>query len=416
MQHLSDREFYDQFAARGVTYSMARGKPAPEQSDISMPLLDVLDSDSDPFDGSLDCRNYGGLMGIPSARAFFGEYLNVPADQVIVGGGSSLQLMFDTISRAMLFGFMDEKPWSKLDSVAFLCPVPGYDRHFAICEAMGIEMIPVPMTPDGPDMDVVEELIGTRPDIRAMWCVPKYSNPQGYTYSDETVRRLVALEPVAPDFRLLWDNAYAEHHLFDDPADQDQLLDIRVAAEEAGKPDIYLQFASTSKITFAGSGISCIAASEANINDAVHVMSFQTIAYDKMNQLRHVRFFGDVEGLRAHMRQHAAILRPKFELVERVFSRELSDVPGVSWTKPRGGYFVSFQAPTGCALRIVELARDAGVTLTGAGAPFPHGHDPDDSNIRIAPTYPSLEELEEALQLFCVCVRLAAAERDVHEG
>ena len=403
---------YDETRARGLALNMARGKPAKAQLDLSMPLLDVLSSDADctSADGT-DCRNYGVLDGLPEAKAFMAAMLDDEADNVIVFGNSSLNIMYDAVARSWAFGALGSKPWCTLDSVKWICPTPGYDRHFGVTEAFGIEMIPVPMRADGPDMDEVERIAAADASVKGIWCVPKYSNPGGVTYSDEVVERLAAMECAAEDFRIFWDNAYCVHHLHDNVAEQDQLLDIGKACVKAGNPHRYYKFASTSKVTLPGAGISAMAASPENIAEVKRRMGAQAIGYDKLNQLRHVRFLHDAEGLAAHMAKHAAILRPKFELVGAKLEEGLAEVGGCAWSYPRGGYFVSFDAPEGCAKRIVELAKGAGVTMTGAGATFPYQRDPRDANVRIAPTMPSVEELSEALDVFVTCVKLAYVEK-----
>ena len=333
----------------------------------------------------------------------------IPAENVIVYGNSSLSIMYDTISRCVTHGVMGSTPWCKLDQVKFLCPAPGYDRHFAITELFGIEMITIPMTPEGPDMDLVEKYVSEDPAVKGIWCVPKYSNPQGYTYSDETVRRFAALKPAAKDFRIYWDNAYSIHDLYDD--NKDELLEILSECEKAGNPDMVYEFSSLSKVTFSGAGIAAFASSKANVEETKKFMSIMTIGYDKINQLRHVRYFKNVEGLQAHMKKHAAILRPKFEAVLGILDRELGDLGIGEWTRPRGGYFISFEAMEGCARAIVAKCKEAGVVMTGAGATFPYGKDPKDSNIRIAPTFPNAEELAAAAELFVLCVKLVSVEK-----
>ena len=397
--------------ARGLSLNMARGKPAKAQLDLSMPLLETITTLEDcvSTDGT-DCRNYGVVDGLPEAKALMASMLDDDPENVIVFGNASLNIMYDALARCWSFGTLGSTPWSKLETVRWICPVPGYDRHFGVTEAFGIEMIPVPMTDEGPDMGEVESIAAFDENVKGIWCVPKYSNPGGITYSDEVVRRLASMVCAADDFRIFWDNAYCVHHLFDDAAEQDQLLDIGHACVEAGNPDRYFKFASTSKVTFPGAGISALAASPANVVEIKKRMGVQTIGHDKLNQLRHVRFLKDAEGLAAHMAKHAAILRPKFELVNRKLEESLADVGGCSWSKPRGGYFVSFDAPESTAKRIVALAKEAGVTMTGAGATFPLKQDPRDSNIRIAPTLPPLEELDEAMDVFACCVKLAYAE------
>lgn len=407
---------YASFKARGLALNMARGKPAAEQLDLSMPLLSTVTTVEDcrAEDGT-DCRNYGVLAGLPEAQRLMAVLLDDDPENVIVFGNSSLTVMYDTLARCLDFGTLGSTPWCQYEQVRWLCPVPGYDRHFGVTEAFGIEMIPVPMNDDGPDMDTVECLVAEDASIKGIWCVPKYSNPGGVTYSDEVVRRLASMECAADDFRIFWDNAYCVHHLFDDVSEQDQLLDIAEACAEAGNPDRYFKFASTSKITFPGAGVAAMAASPENIAEAKQHLNAQMIGHDKINQLRHVRFLRDAEGIAAHMRKHAAILRPKFALVERKLTEGLGELGIATWTHPRGGYFVSFDAPAGCAKRIVALAKEAGVTLTGAGATWPHGEDPHDANIRIAPTLPPIDELEVALDVFVCCVKIAALEKLIAE-
>ncbi|WP_080803354.1 aminotransferase class I/II-fold pyridoxal phosphate-dependent enzyme [Arabiibacter massiliensis] len=398
--------------ARGLALNMARGKPGADQLDLSVPMLGLLATAEDcrAEDGT-DCRNYGVLDGLPEAKRLMAAMVEEDPDNVVVGGNSSLTLMYDAVARCWSFGVLGSAPWCRLETVKWLCPAPGYDRHFGITEAFGIEMIPVAMTADGPDMDEVERLVAGDASVKGIWCVPKYSNPGGATYSDDAVRRLAAMECAAEDFRIFWDNAYCVHHLYDDAAEQDRLMDIGAACREAGNPDRYFKFASTSKVTLPGAGISAIAASPGNIAEIKARMGAGTIGYDKLNQLRHVRFLRDAEGLAAHMARHAAILRPKFDLVDAKLEEGLAEVGGCSWSRPRGGYFVSFDAPQGCAKRAVALAKEAGVTMTGAGATFPYKRDPRDSNIRIAPTLPPLEELAEAMDVFTTCVKLAYVEK-----
>ena len=403
---------YGEIKARGLALNMARGKPAKAQLDLSMPMLEAVETleDCTAADGT-DCRNYGVVDGLPEAKELLAPMLDDEPENIIVFGNASLNIMYDTVARCWMFGTLGSTPWGKLDAVKWICPSPGYDRHFGVTEAFGIEMIVVPMNEDGPDMDEVERIAAADPAVKGIWCVPKYSNPGGVTYSDEVVRRLASMECAAEDFRIFWDNAYCIHHLFDDEADQDQLLDIGAACAEAGNPDRCFKFASTSKVTFPGAGISGLAASPANIAEIKKRMGVQTIGHDKLNQLRHVRFLKDADGLAAHMAKHAAILRPKFQLVNRKLKEGLAEVGGCAWSNPRGGYFVSFDAPEGTAKRIVSLAKEAGVTMTGAGATFPLKQDPRDSNIRIAPTLPPLEELDEAMDVFTCCVTLAYAEQ-----
>ena len=408
-------EKYEQFKARGLSLNMARGKPSAAQLNICMGMMDVLSSSDDlTCEDGTDCRNYGVLDGIPEAKRLLGDMMEVPADNIIIYGNSSLNVMYDTISRCMTHGVMGHTPWCKLPVVKFLCPVPGYDRHFAITEHFGIEMINVPMTPEGPDMDMVERLVESDSAIKGIWCVPKYSNPQGYSYSDETVRRFARLHPAAEDFRIFWDNAYCIHHLYDD--ERDEVLELLDECRKAGHPDMAFKFASTSKVSFPGSGISAIAASLNNLEDIRRQLTCQTIGHDKVNQLRHVRYFGDIDGMREHMRRHADIMRPKFEVVDEILTRELGDCGIGSWTKPRGGYFVSFESLEGCAKAIVALCKKAGVILTGAGATYPYHKDPHDSNIRIAPSYPPIEDIVTASELFSLCVKIVSLKKLISEN
>ena len=401
---------YADAKAKGLKLDMSRGKPAKSQLDLANDMITVLDSDTDyTCEDGIDCRNYGGLEGITEARRLMADVMGVPADQVIVCGNASLNIMYDTIIRSMALGVMGETPWCKLDKVKFLCPAPGYDRHFAITEHFGIEMIPVAMTENGPDMDVVEEYVNNDPAVKGIWCVPKYSNPQGISYSDETVKRFAALKPAAKDFRIFWDNAYCIHHLYDDV--QDEILDIISECEKAGNPDIVYQFASTSKVSFAGGGISAIAASKANLENIKKSMTIQTIGYDKVNQLRHVKYFKNLDGIKAHMRKHADMMRPKFEAVVSCLESELGGLEIGSWIKPRGGYFITFESMEGCAKAIVAKCKEAGVVLTNAGACFPYGNDPKDSVIRIAPSFPTPEEMAQATELFVLCVKLVSVEK-----
>lgn len=402
---------YEKYCALNLELNMARGKPSPEQLELSMPMLDCVNSTSDyrAADGT-DCRNYGVLAGLPEARTFIASMLDVAPEQVIVCGASSLNVMFDTIARAWISGLGGQLPWSKLDSVKFICPVPGYDRHFAICEHFGIEMIPVELGEDGPDVAEVARLVAD-PAVKGIWCVPQYSNPCGYTYSNEVVRGLATLEPAASDFRIFWDNAYAVHHLYDDPAQQDHVLNIIDACADADHPDMVFEFCSTSKVTLPGAGISAFVSSVANVDEMLAAMGAQTIGFDKLNQLRHVRFLEDAEGVAAHMSKHAELLRPRFEKVLEIFDEDLGGTGIGTWTRPRGGYFISFTGLDGTAKATVAKAKDAGVALTGAGATWPYGNDPHDSNIRIAPSFPSIEELEQAARIFTVCARMTALEK-----
>ena len=403
---------YAEIKAQGLALDMSRGKPAADQLDLSMGLMDVLSSSADlKCETGVDCRNYGVMDGIPEAKRLLGEISEVSPENIIIYGTSSLNVMFDTVARSMTHGVMGNTPWCKLDKVKFLCPVPGYDRHFKVTEFFGIEMINVPMTPQGPDMDMVEKLVSEDPAIKGIWCVPKYSNPQGYTYSEETVKRFARLKPAAPDFRIYWDNAYSVHHLYDGEEKQDFLLEILEECAKAGNPDIVYKFTSTSKISFPGSGIAALAASKANLDDIRKYITVQTIGHDKLNQLRHVKFFKDLEGVHAHMKKHAAILRPKFEMVEATLEKELGGLGIGEWTTPKGGYFISFESLDGCAKKIVAKAKEAGVVMTGAGATYPYGKDPKDSNIRIAPSFPPIDELAKAAEVFVVCVKLASVEK-----
>ena len=401
---------YEEAKAQELKLDMSRGKPSPSQLDMERDFLEVIRSNTElKTSTGVDCRNYGLLDGIPEAKKLMADMIGVSEDKIIVFGNSSLNIMYDTVARSMLFGVLGSTPWCKLDKVKFLCPVPGYDRHFAITEHFGIEMINIPMTENGPDMDLVEKYVQEDSAVKGIWCVPKYSNPQGYTYSDETVRRFAALKPAAEDFRIYWDNAYAIHDLYEDK--NDQLLEIIGECEKMGNADLVYEFVSTSKVTFPGSGISALASSKANLDFIKSTMTIQTIGPDKLNQLRHVLYFKDIEGMKAHMMKHAAIMRPKFEAIEAVLSRELDGLEIGSWTKPNGGYFISFEAMDGCAKEIVQKCKDAGVILTGAGATYPYKNDPKDSNIRIAPTFPSEEELSLATDLFVLCVKLVSVEK-----
>ena len=378
---------YKEYQKMDLSLNMARGKPAVEQLDMVMDILDVLDSKSEMVaENGIDVRNYGEMDGIPEAKKLMADMMGTKAENVC---GST--------------------PWCHLDKIKFLCPVPGYDRHFAITEHFGIEMINIPMTEDGPDMDMVEQYVNNDPSVKGIWCVPKYSNPQGYVYSDETVKRFAALKPAAEDFRIFWDNSYVVHHLYEDR--QAELLDIISECEKAGNPDIVYEFASTSKVTFAGAGIAAMASSKKNLDFIRKSMTIQTIGYDKVNQYRHVKYFKNLDGIKAKMKQHADILRPKFELVDEILTKELEGLGIGTWTKPLGGYFITFETLEGCATSVVKKAKEAGVVLTGAGAPFPYGTDPRDFVIRIAPSYPTLEELRQAAEVFVLCVKLASVEK-----
>lgn len=403
---------YQNEKEKGLKLDISRGKPSKAQLDLSMPMLDVINSNSDMLaeDGT-DVRNYGLVDGIPEAKKLMGDVMGVDPSQVIVWGNSSLNIMYDCVARSVLFGIMGNTPWSKLDKVKFLCPVPGYDRHFGVTEQFGVEMINVPILEDGPDMDMVEEYVNNDPAVKGMWCVPVYANPTGSVYSEETVKRLAALKPAAKDFRIYWDNAYCVHHLFDEEEKQGKVLNILEECEKAGNPDIVYQFCSTSKVTFAGAGIAALSSSPANIADIKSKVQWASIGPDKINQLRHVRFFKDADGLRAHMKKHAEIIRPKFDEVISTLDKELSALEIAGWSHPLGGYFISFDAVEGCAKKIVQRCKEAGLVLTGAGAAFPYGEDPKDSNIRIAPTMPTMDELKEAMQLFIICVKLVTVEK-----
>ena len=397
---------YDELKAKGLKLDMSRGKPNTEQLDISMGMIDTLTDYNLVGEQGVDCRNYGVLDGIIEAKRLLSAMIECPVDNIIIYGNSSLNVMYDTVARSMTHGVMGSTPWAKLDKVKFLCPVPGYDRHFAITEFFGIEMINIPMTEDGPDMDMVEDLVSKDEAIKGIWCVPKYSNPMGITYSDETVRRFANLKPAAEDFRIYWDNAYCIHHLYEDH--QDHILEILEECEKAGNPDMVFKFCSTSKVTFPGSGIAAISASKANLDFIKKQMSVQTIGHDKLNQLRHARFFGDFNGMLEHMKKHADIIRPKFEAVLEMLDKELGDLGIAKWTKPNGGYFIGFDTMDGCAKKVVAMCKEAGVVMTPAGATYPYGKDPHDSNIRIAPTFPSTEELKQACVIFVTCVKLVS--------
>ena len=399
---------YEAAKAKGLKLDMSRGKPSPAQLDVSNEMLDIVNSETGCVsDSGTDCRNYGIMEGIPEARQLMGDFLRVPKENVFVCGNASLNIMYDCVSSAMLFGIMGSTPWCHLDKVKFLCPVPGYDRHFTILEHFGIEMINVDMKQDGPDMDAIEELVKD-PSVKGMFCVPKYSNPQGITFSDDVVRRIAALKPAAEDFRIVWDNAYCVHDLVEDG---DKLLNIFDVLPEYGNDDMVVEVCSTSKITFPGAGISAIIASDNNIKMIKSRLSAQVISYDKMNQHRHVVFFGDANGVLNHMKKHAAILKPKFDIVIKTLNEELAGKGIASWFAPKGGYFISLDVMDGCAKRVGELCKEAGVTLTSVGATYPYGKDPNNKNIRIAPSFPPVDELSLAAELLCICTRLAAAEK-----
>ena len=408
--HDSLSKEFEAIKEKGLKLDMSRGKPSQAQLDLSMGMMDVLSSDSNLFCAEgVDCRNYGVLDGIKEAKQLFADMMEVPKDNIIIFGNSSLNVMYDTVARAMTHGILGSTPWAKLDKVKFLCPVPGYDRHFAITEFFGIEMIPIPMTENGPDVDLVEQYVENDPAVKGIWCVPKYSNPQGITYSDETVHRFARLNPAAEDFRIFWDNAYGIHHLYEDK--QDYLVEIFMECKREGHPDMVYKFGSTSKISFPGSGIAAIAGSDANMAEIRKMMSVQTIGHDKVNQLRHVKYFKNIHGMVTHMKKHAEILRPKFETVLNCLEEELTGLEIGTWIKPRGGYFISFDSMEGCAKAIVAKAKEAGLIMTPAGATFPYGKDPKDSNIRIAPSFPTPKELELATQVFVLSVKLVSVEK-----
>jgi DNA-binding transcriptional MocR family regulator len=394
----------------GLNLNMARGKPGADQLDLSMGILtSIKEEDAMKGADNMDFRNYGILTGIQECKELLAPMIESPAENIIVYGNSSLNIMYDTVSRSYSHGVMGSTPWCKLDKVKFLCPVPGYDRHFAIAEFFGIEMINIPLGADGPDMDMVEEYVNNDPAVKGIWCVPKYSNPTGTTYSAETVKRLAALKPAAEDFRIFWDNAYCIHHLYNGTIDT--LPNISEECEKAGNPDMYYKFASTSKVTLPGSGVACLASSTANLDWIKKQMTVQTIGHDKLNMLRHVKFFGDFNGMEEHMKKHAEILRPKFAAVTNALESALGSTGIASWTSPNGGYFISLNVLEGCAKRVVSLCADAGVVMTGAGATYPYGKDPKDSNIRIAPTLPTPAELEKACEVLVTSVKLAALDK-----
>lgn len=399
---------YDDYKSRRLKLDMSRGKPGPEQLDLTLGLLDCVNArDGYKTANGMDTRNYGMLDGIPEAKELFASIFDVDASQVIVGGNSSLNMMFDYIAMAYSRGVNGGKPWSEQGKVKFLCPAPGYDRHFAVTEYFGMELITVDMTPDGPDMEQVEKYIAD-PLVKGIWCVPMYSNPDGITYSDDTVRRIASMKPAAEDFRIMWDNAYCLHHLTDTP---DTLLNLYAEAKKCGNEDHVVMFASTSKISFPGAGLAAMSASPVTVADVKKRMSFQTIGYDKINMLRHVRFFGNVDGIRRHMKLHAAILRPKFETVICTLDGNLKEKGIAEWNTPRGGYFVSVNLMDGCAKKTIHMLKEAGVAMTPAGATYPYGRDPRNRNIRIAPTYPPLDELKTAMEMFCVCAELVCAKK-----
>lgn len=399
---------YNDFKAKGLCLNMSRGNPCKEQLELSVDMLRVFDDGNFDSINGTDVRNYGQLDGIPEAKKFFSEMIGVAENEIIIFGNSSLNAMYWSIQLAYNKGVLGSKPWSQYDKVKFLCPVPGYDRHFKVTEFFGFELINIPMTPTGPDMDMIESLVANDETIKGIWCVPQYSNPQGICYSDETVKRFAALKPAAEDFRIFWDNAYCIHHLTDSPV---QILNILDEAKKAGNENIVYVFGSTSKVTFPGAGVAVMGASSANIESLKKALGISIIGYDKMNQLRHVKFFGTFKNMCEHMKKHMAIIAPKFNMVCEGLEKEIAPLGIGSWTKPEGGYFISFDSMPGCAKRIVQLCAEAGVTLTGAGATFPYGIDPEDKNIRLAPTFPPVEELKKAVELFTICVKLASTEK-----
>ena len=400
---------YREFKSRGITLDITRGKPCPEQLDLASDMLDIINSGNYLTEDAADCRNYGGLDGIPEAKQLFAQYLEVAPEEVIIGGNSSLNMMHDTFMRAMVKGVAeDSPPWAELPEVKFLCPSPGYDRHFFICDYLDIEMITVKMNDTGPDMDQVEELVADDDGIKGIWCVPRYSNPTGVVYSDEVVDRLAAMKTKANDFRIFWDNAYAVHHLDDKPA---RLKNILTSCKQAGNPERVFIFGSTSKITFAGSGVAMMAGSQKNMVLTKKQMAFQTIGPDKLNQLRHAKFFKNVAGIDDHTKRHAAILKPKFEAVQIALEKELAGKSIADWSRPGGGYFVSIDTLEGCAAAVVQMAAEAGVKLTPAGSTYPYLKDPLDRNIRIAPSFPPLEDIRSAMQLVGICIQLVSVEK-----
>ena len=399
---------YEEFKGRNLKLDMSRGKPGSEQLELSLDMLTVLNTKEQCLVNGVDCRNYGILDGISQMKQIFSDLLECEEDDIMVGGNSSLNMMFDAVACMMHAGFDDCEPWEKQGGIKFLCPSPGYDRHFAITQYFDIEMIPVPMTPSGPDMDMVERLVESDEKIKGIWCVPKYSNPQGITYSDETVRRFARLKPAAKDFRIMWDNAYCVHDVTDNP---ETLLSIVAECKKYGNEDLPILFASTSKITFPGSGVAAMATSKKNMAIFKRRYRVQTIGYDKLNMLRHVLFFNDADGVKEHMKKHKEVLAPRFEVVVSSLENQLGGLGIARWMNPNGGYFVSVDVMDGCAKRVVELCAEAGVVLTGAGATYPYGNDPHDSNIRIAPTFPPVSELKTAMDLFCLSAKLAAVEK-----
>lgn len=406
----AEQKKLDHWSDMDLTLDLTRGKPNQAQLDLSSGMLSIISDRGDCFSASgLDCRNYGILDGLPETKKLFSDLLDIPTKNILVLGNSSLNVMYDTIVRAMLFGVAGgHEPWCRQGRIKFICPSPGYDRHFTICREMGIEMVPVKMNDDGPDMNEVYNIACSDPSVKGMWCVPKFSNPEGITYSDEVVEQIAMMKPAAPDFRIFWDNAYVVHELYDENV---PLANIFELAKQYGTEDNIFYFASTSKITFPGSGLAIMAASDKNLEQIRPIIATQTIGYDKINQMRHVKFFKNADGIRAHMRLHAAILRPKFELVENKFEENLGGLGIAHWTKPRGGYFISLYVNNGCARRVYQLARSVGVTLTTAGSTYPYGRDPYDANLRIAPSYPELDELSQAIEILCSCIKVACAEK-----
>ena len=406
----AEQKKLDHWSDMDLTLDLTRGKPNQAQLDLSSGMLNIISDRGDCFSASgLDCRNYGILDGLPETKKLFSDLLDIPAKNILVLGNSSLNVMYDTIVRAMLFGVAGgHEPWCRQGRIKFICPSPGYDRHFTICREMGIEMVPVKMNDDGPDMNEVYNIACSDPSVKGMWCVPKFSNPEGITYSDEVVEQIAMMKPAAPDFRIFWDNAYVVHELYDENV---PLANIFELAKQYGTEDNIFYFAATSKITFPGSGLAIMAASDKNLEQIRPIIATQTIGYDKINQMRHVKFFKNADGIRAHMRLHAAILRPKFELVENKFEENLGGLGIAHWTKPRGGYFISLYVNNGCARRVYQLARSVGVTLTTAGSTYPYGRDPYDANLRIAPSYPELDELSQAIEILCSCIKVACAEK-----
>ena len=407
------KEYQDICSAK-ISLDMSRGKPGSDQLDLSMEMLDVINSHSDlSASNGFDCRNYGVMDGLPEAKKMMADIMETTPDHVIVYGNASLSIMYDSIARSFTHGVMGNTPWCKLDRVKWLCPVPGYDRHFAITEHFGIEMINVPLKEDGPDMDFVEKLVREDEAVKGIWCVPKYANPTGISYSDVVIKRMAALKPAAKDFRIYWDNAYAVHHLYDE--EQDEILDIIQECEKAGNPDMVFEFASTSKITFPGSGVAALAASKANLEYIKKQMSIQTIGHDKINQLRHVKYFKNIDGVKAHMKKHAEKMRPKFEAVHNMLEKELRSAEIASWTNPKGGYFISLDVMPGCAKKTVAMCKEAGMILTQAGATYPYGKDPEDKNIRIAPSYATPDELIDASRILIICVKITTIEKMLTE-